>query len=288
MNRRTFLQSSVALPAAVGAISSTVAAQHNRGSRSLYLSLSQHLERIGVQLYTVRSLLANDYEGTIRAVADLGYDEVEAVWDPDRNPEDIRALFEDVELAAPSTHAPIQALKNNLEQVLDAAQIIGHSYIVCPWLSEEQRSMEQYKNHVILFNEVGAACKEVGIQFAYHNHEFEFEAKEDGIIPYDLLLEETDPELVKMELDLYWVAYANQDPIEYFNRYPGRFPLSHVKDMGSDRQMAAVGEGEIDFASIFAESETAGMKYYIVEHDHPDDAMASIQTSIQYLRTLEF
>ena len=276
------------LPAMVTALGGVVSAQPNHGSRFSYLSQSQHLERIGVQLYTVRSLLSSDYENTIRAVADLGYDEVECVWDPDRNPEDIRTLFEEVGLAAPSTHAPIQALQNNLEKVLDAAQAIGHSYIVCPWLSEEQRSMEQYKNHVVLFNEVGAACKEVGIQFAYHNHEFEFEAEDDGIMPYDFLLEETDPELVKMELDLYWVAYANQDPIEYFKRYPGRFPLSHVKDMGAEREMTAVGEGEIDFASIFLESETAGLKYYFVEHDHPEDPMSSIQTSIQYLRGLDF
>jgi len=276
------------LPATFGALSNAVSAQFDHGNRLSYSSQSDLLERIGVQLYTVRTLLADNYEGTIRAIADLGYDEVESVWDPMRNPEDIRALFNEVELLAPSTHAPIQALKNNLEQVLDAAQIMDHSYIVCPWLSEEQRSMEQYKNHVILFNEVGAACKEVGIQFAYHNHEFEFEADENGIIPYDFLLEETDPELVKMELDLYWVAYANQDPIEYFKRYPGRFPLSHVKDMGSDQQMTAVGEGEIDFATIFAESEIAGLKYYIVEHDHPEDPMASIQTSLQYLRSLEF
>jgi len=259
-----------------------------QSDRSKILLQSPHLDRIGVQLYTVRDLLANDYEGTIRAVAELGYDEVETVWDAERNPDDIRALFDEVGLAAPSMHAPIEALQKNLSAVLDAARRIGHSYIVCPWLSEDQRTMAMYKSHVELFSEVGSACKEMGIEFAYHNHEFEFEPADGGIIPYDFILGETDPDLVKMELDLYWIVYANQDASEYFRRYPGRFSLCHVKDMGKDRAMTPVGEGQIDFASIFSQSEIAGLEHYFVEHDHPEDALASIRTSIAHLRLLEF
>ncbi|MCY4170522.1 MAG: sugar phosphate isomerase/epimerase [Bacteroidetes bacterium] len=282
MNRRTFLQSTVALPVAVGALNSHASPQSVKHQKI------HTLDRIGVQLYTVRNLLSEDYEGTIGAVADAGYDEVEVVWDPERNPEDIRALFDEVGLVAPSTHASIDALKNNLEAIIDAAKIIGHSFLVCPWLSPQQRTMEHYKSHVILFNEVGAACKEVGIQFAYHNHEFEFEADEGEVKPYDYILEETDPDLVQMEIDLYWIYFANQNPIEYFERYPERFPLCHVKDMGEEREITPVGEGSIDFASIFSESLTAGLNHYFVEHDNPTDALASIRTSINYLRTLEF
>ncbi len=232
--------------------------------------------------------MASDYEGTIRAVAEAGYDEVETVWEPDRNPDDIRTLFDEVGLAAPSGHVSLDALQNELTKVLDASKRIGHSYIVCPWLGADQRTMAHYREYVSLFNEVGAACKESGIQFAYHNHEFEFEPAEDGIIPYDFMLAEMDPDLVKMELDIYWIAYANRDSIEYFKNHPGRFPLCHVKDMGREREMTPVGEGQIDFAAIFSESETAGLKHYFVEHDHPEDALASIRTSIAHLRSLEF
>ena len=221
-------------------------------------------------------------------MADAGYDEVETVWDAERNPDDIRALLDELGLAAPSTHVPIEALRTNLPSVIDASQRLGHSYIVCPWLAEDERTMAHYRDHVALFNEVGAACQEVGIQFAYHNHEFEFESNEDGVIPYDFMLDETDPELVKMELDLYWIAYANRSISEYFQRDPGRYPLCHVKDMGPDRGMTPVGEGQIDFAAILAESETAGLRHYFVEHDHPEDALASIQTSITHLRSLTF
>ena len=288
MNRRTFLRSSVMLPTAVGALAASTSGCTSESDSPPNSSEMRSLDRIGVQLYTVRNLLASDYEGTIQSIADMGYDEVETVWDPDRNPDDTRALFDELGLDAPSTHVPIEALQNNLESVLDAAAKIGHSYVVCPWLSEDQRTMKKYRNHAALFNEVGAACKEAGVQFAYHNHEFEFESADGGIIPYDFILGETDPDLVKMELDLYWIAYANRDPVEYFGRYPGRFPLCHVKDMGADRAMMPVGDGQIDFAAIFSESETAGLRHYIVEHDHPEDALASIRTSIAYLRSLKF
>lgn len=288
MNRRNFLKSSVAVPAAVGALAGFPLGQRPNLQGAEAVSPKRSLERIGVQLYTVRNILSSDYEGTIRAVADAGYDEVETVWDSDRSPDDIHALLDEVGLVAPSIHVPLDVLQSDLPKVLDVAEKIGYSYIVCPWLNEDQRTMDHYREYVKLFNEVGAACKEVDIQFAYHNHEFEFEPAEDGIIPYDFMLAETDPDFVAMELDLYWIAYANIDPMEYFQNHSGRFPLCHVKDMGADREMTSVGEGQIDFAAIFSESETAGLKHYFVEHDHPEDALASIRTSIAYLRSMEF
>ena len=287
MDRRTFIKSSVAVPAAVGVLAGCEP-QTEPEAEAPETASTRSLERIGVQLYTVRYLLESDYEGTLRAVADAGYDEVETVWDAERNPDDIRALLDELGLAAPSTHVPIEALRTNLPTVIDASQRLGHSYIVCPWLAEDERTMAHYRDHVALFNEVGAACQEVGIQLAYHNHEFEFEPNEDGVIPYDFMLDEMDPELVKMELDLYWIAYANRSANEYFRRDPGRYPLCHIKDMGSDRGMTPVGEGQIDFTAILAESETAGLRHYFVEHDHPEDALASIQTSITHLRSLTF
>ena len=252
-----------------------------------HLHEARGLESIGVQLYTVRSVLGEDFEGTIQAIAQLGYHELEFAGYYDRDPEDIRALLESENLTAPSAHVPIQALRANLEEVIDSALTLGHHYVVCPYLDASERTLEHYRAHAALFNEVGAACREAGLQFAYHNHEFEFE-ETDGVIPYDLLLAETDPDLVQMELDLYWVVVAKKQAQDLFTQAPGRFPLCHIKDMGAEGKMMPVGEGNIDFAAILSHSEQAGLKHYFVEHDHPEDPMQSVATSIEHLKTLEF
>ena len=245
------------------------------------------LSAVGLQLYTLRRQMEEDFEGTIRRVAALGYAEVEFAGYFDRDVEDIRALLDDVGLQAPAGHAGLPELKRDLAGVLESAKALGHKFIVCPWLDEDQRTIEQYRQHAAFFNEAGVAAREMGIQLAYHNHAFEFE-ETDGDIPYDLLLRETDPELLKMELDLYWIQLAGRDPIAYFQLHPGRFPLCHVKDMASDRSMTSVGQGEIDFASIFAHSENAGLVHYFVEHDNPSDAWASVTDSLDHLANLQF
>ena len=245
------------------------------------------LERIGVQLYTVRSLMEQDVAGTLEQVAAVGYDEVEFAGYFDHSPAEIRSLLDQFGLAAPAVHVGIDRLRSELGAVLEEAQTIGHRYIVCPWLDEDERSIDQYKEHAAFFNEVGAACKEAGIQFAYHNHDFEYEVI-DGQVPYDVLLDETEADLVQMELDLYWINKAGHDPMAYFERDPGRYTLCHVKDMAAGETMVPVGQGAIDFGAIFAQSEQAGLAHYFVEHDHPDDPMASITTSYTHLKDLRF
>ena len=245
------------------------------------------LERIGVQLYTVRSLMENDVAGTLEQVAAVGYDEVEFAGYFGHSAAEIREMLDQVGLVAPAAHVGIDRLRDDLSAVLDEAQTVGHQYIVCPWLAEDQRSIEQYKEHAAFFNEVGAACKEAGIQFAYHNHDFEFFVT-DGVAPYDLLLDETEADLVQMELDLYWITQAGHDPMAYFERNPGRYPLSHVKDMADGETMVSVGHGAINFGDIFVQSERAGLAHYFVEHDHPDDPMVSITASYNHLRQLQF
>ncbi|MDE2834600.1 MAG: sugar phosphate isomerase/epimerase [Bacteroidota bacterium] len=276
MNRRTFLQLSAGLPAAAALRPKT---RHRTSPWGI--------ERIGIQLYTVRSVLADDFEGTIRAVAGLGYQELEFAGYYDRNPEDIRALLDELDMTAPAGHIGIEALRGDLAGVINTFLAMGHRYVVCPYLDANERTLEHYRQHAALFNEVGVACSEAGLQFAYHNHEFEF-VETEGIVPYDLLLAETDPELVWMELDLFWVEAAQVSSVDLFTRAPGRFPLCHIKDMGPDAAMVAVGEGDIDFASILAHSEHAGLRHYFVEHDHPEDPMQSIATSIAHLQSLEF
>ncbi|MBX3278494.1 MAG: sugar phosphate isomerase/epimerase [Acidobacteria bacterium] len=247
------------------------------------------LGSIGVQLYTVREEMKKDFEGTLEKIAALGYKEVEFAGYYDRTPDQVRAVLERNRLAAPATHIPIEQLRSNLPQTIAAAKTIGHQYIICPWLDDVERIfLDDYRKHAALFNRVGAACRKAGIQFAYHNHEFEFESF-DGQMPYDLLLKECDAELVKMELDLYWIARGGQDALAYFDNHPGRFPLVHVKDLerGGIRAVE-VGQGSLNFGAIFAQSEKAGIKHYFVEQDEPADALANIRTSIEYLKNLRF
>lgn len=242
------------------------------------------LPAIGVQLYTVRTLLEQDFEGTIEQIAELGYDEVEFAGYYGRTPGEVTALLERVGLAAPSAHLMPSDARERPQEILNMAKAVGHDYLVIAYLTEDDRgSLDAYRNVAALLNDFGRQCADAGIQLAYHNHDFEFQTF-DGTLPYDLLLQETDPELVQMELDLYWIAKAGHDPLAYFAAHEGRFPLCHVKDLGSDGAIVPVGEGTIDFPALFAQRDQAGLQHYFVEHDNPEDPMASIETSIQYLR----
>ena len=276
MNRRTFITTSAG--AALGGLL----------TKSVFANpAGKSLSKIGVQLYTVRSLMEKDFAGTLEKVAAAGYQEVEFAGYYNNKPEEVKKLLDRLGLKAPSSHVPIEMLRDKLDSVIQTAQIVGHQYLVCPWLAPADRTLEKYKAHAALFNKAGEACRKAKIQFAYHNHDFEFEAQ-DGQLPYDLLLAATEPKLVQMEIDLFWIAKAGHDPLAYFAKHPGRFPLCHVKDMADEQKMADVGEGKIDFAKIFAQSPQAGLKHYFVEHDQPENPLESITASCQYLKALKF
>lgn len=245
------------------------------------------LPRIGAQLYTVRDLMAEDFEGTIERVAEIGYDEVEFAGYFDHTPEEVRAVIDRVGITAPAVHVGIDMLRSDLASVLDAAVTVGHEFVVCPYLAENERTLDHYRRHADFFNEVGETCRAAGVQLAYHNHEFEF-IETDGVIPYEFLLDETDPELVAMELDLYWVEKAGHDALAWFASYPGRFPLCHVKDMAENEDMTVVGSGTIDFAATFAANEEAGLRHWFVEHDFPSDSMASLTNGYTHLAALRY
>jgi len=250
----------------------------------------RRLSKIGVQLYTVRHRLEHDFEGTLAKVAAVGYQEVEFAGYFGHTPQQVRALLDRYHLAAPSTHIPLADVRSRWQEVLDGSRVMGHSFVVCPWVDPpDRRSLDDWKKLAEVFNRAGETSRRVGIQFAYHNHNFEFTPIE-GKLPYDVLLAETDPKLVQMEMDLYWITKGKQDPLAYFARYPGRFPLVHVKDMDNTprRSFADVGKGIIDFKRIFAKSDQAGIKHYFVEHDEPKSAFGSIQTSFGYLKQLRF
>ena len=177
-----------------------------------------------------------------------------------------------------------------MQEEIEAAQAIGHQYLVCGYLPAEERgSLDDYKKLVELLNRTGERLKKVGIQFGYHNHDFEFTSME-GRLPYDVILAGTDPRLVKMELDLYWITKAGQNPLKYFSAYAGRFPLVHVKDMDATPRhfFTEVGQGTIDFKKILAAARMAGVKHYLVEQDEtPASPFSSLKLSIDYLNRLE-
>ena len=242
---------------------------------------------IGVQLYTVRSLMERDVEGTLAEIARIGYREVEFAGYYGRVPARLRETLDRLGLAAPSTHVPLDAMRAGLDGVLASAQTLGHRWVVIPWVAEGERTEAGYRRIAGELNRWGTACSERGLRLAYHNHDFEFR-RTGSMVPFDFLLAETDPALVAMELDLYWITFAGQDPLAYFERHSGRFPLWQVKDgRGPNaREMTAVGEGEIDFRTIFDRASQAGRQHMFVEHDDPADPLAILRTSYENVRRL--
>jgi sugar phosphate isomerase/epimerase len=236
--------------------------------------------KIGLQLYTLRSELSKDLMGTLKKVSAIGYKEVELFGYSNgkffgKTPKEFKTILGDLGLDPVSGHygagvenkTAVGTLSNNWQQAVDDAAEIGQKYAVCAYLTDtERKTIDQYKSYVDLFNKSGEVAKKAGLQFGYHNHDFEFK-KIDGQLPYDLIAS-TDPELVKLELDLYWIVKAGMDPVDLFKKYPGRFPLWHVKDMDkTDQSFAEVGNGSIDFKKIFAARKTAGLTHFFVEQD---------------------
>lgn len=280
MNRRLFVNRMALAAAGLSLYNSDALAAGRR-----------KLSRIGMQLYTVRRELEKDFEGTLSKVAAIGYKEVEFAGYFGHKPEEVRTILKRLKLDAPAAHVQLAELRGDLRTSIDAAHVIGHRYLLLAWTPpEERRTLEQYRRLADLLNEAGRRTLREGVQFAYHNHDFEF-APIDGKVPYDLLLERTDPRLVKLEMDLYWTVKGGANPVEYFEKYPGRFHLLHVKDMDSTprRFFADVGRGTIDFKSIFAQSGRAGVRHYFVENDEPAGSpFESLRVSFEYLRQLEF
>jgi sugar phosphate isomerase/epimerase len=232
----------------------------------------------GIQLYTIRDAMQNDVRGTLEKVAQIGYKNLELAGYQDGEfygfePSIFKAMVEDLGMKVIGSHTGVE-IKGvdlvNAEAVAEDHAQLGVKYCVKPWLVEERRvSVDSYKQVAEELNTIGEVMAKYDIQFGYHNHDFEFDTVEGQIPYYDILIPETEPELVAMEIDLYWTTKAGHDPVEIFNRFPGRFGLWHVKDMTEteDKYFAPVGTGVIDFERIFAAREKAGMKYFFVEQD---------------------
>jgi sugar phosphate isomerase/epimerase len=288
LNRRDFLRraSGAGGAALLGVLDTRI--EGLPGTHDSRFTLHDSLQKIGVQLYTVRRAMQDSVERTVEQVARIGYKEVEFAGYFGRPAKDIRALLDANGLTAPSAHsADLPSIRNRFAQVLDDAATIGHRYVVCASLPRSEQSADGYKRVAAEFNRAGALAAKSGITLGYHNHDGEFQPLGDTN-GYDILLAECDPKVVTMQMDLFWTVKAGRDPLAYFAKYPGRFASVHVKDMTADGAMVEVGAGQLPFAKYFSQSKQAGIQHYFVEHDSPSDPVASITASYRYLSTLKF
>lgn len=268
----------------------------------------------GVQLFTFFGIIDQDVPGTLKKIAGIGYKEIESAYGLKGGyygykPKEFASLVSSFGMSWLSQHVlavpfvmpagtkmptmpdgkpmvmpKVNNLRDNMQQIIDELAEGGVKYMVCAYTPTS--TLAEIKTSIDILNKSGEAAKKAGLTFAYHNHDMEFKAI-DGKVPYDLLLSETDPDNVKMELDLCWVTKAGIDPVDVFKKNPGRFPLWHVKDIAADRTtLLPVGEGIVPFKKIFENAGIAGMKHYFVEHDMPKDAFASITTSFNNLKKI--
>lgn len=259
---------------------------------------------VGLQLYTIRDAMAADPIGSLQKLSDMGYKNMELASYADGKfygyaPAEFKKILNDMGMEAVSSHAAVESTGITIENatlMAEAHAELGVKYCVQPWVNDEDRTIESYKRMIADWNKVGEIMKSMGIQFGYHNHNFEF-ATLDGLVPYyDIYMPEMDPNLITMELDMYWATKAGQDPVEMFNKYPGRFQLFHFKDMSQQSapfydvikdDITSVGAGLIDFKRIWAARETAGMKYMFVEDDNQGNGkpFEGVKLSIDNLTT---
>lgn len=240
--------------------------------------------RPGLQLYTMRADMERNVEETLARVAQVGYKEVEFAGYFGRTPAQVAANLKLNGLVAPSAHVGLDAIGPGWDKTLDEAAAVGHQWLVVAYLTEAQRGgADVYKRLAADFNKAAATARARGISFGYHNHDFEFLPVEGGTDGHTILLTECDPTLVDFELDLYWITKARKDAAAYMTRYPGRFPLVHVKDMAADGQITEVGAGSIDFQKII----DAGMgtiEHFYVEQDNAKVPFESITKSIAVVK----
>ena len=249
-----------------------------------------HIDKIGLQLYTIQKQMAVSVERTLAQVAAIGYKEVEFAGYNGRPPRAIKQLLDDNGLSAPSAHIGLDVLRGPWNRTLSDAAEMEHKWLTIASMRESDRnSLDALKRTADLIHKAADDAKFYKIRIAYHNHTEEFK-EVDGKRIYDHLLELVKPSELDFEMDLCWIITAGADPLAYFKKYPGRFAMVHVKDAGPppEYRMEDVGKGVIKWADIFAQRKQAGIKHYFVEHDHPADPIASIKASFDYLKGLQF
>lgn len=245
---------------------------------------------IGVQLYTLRDEMEKDVKGTLRKVAELGFEGVEFAGYYNIPAEEMRAMLDEFGLKAFSTHVGLNRLRDDLQGEIAYAKTIGAQYMPCSYIEpQDRRNPEDWRGLIEYFKATADEVSKHGLQFCYHNHEFEFETKLDGMSVYDLLFDTIDVRMMKSELDVCWVQYAKEDPLAYIRKYAGRLPLLHTKDFkrGEDNAMITLqlGQGEVDLPAVLEEASRAGVEWLIVEQDFcQNPPFESVEASLNWLK----
>jgi sugar phosphate isomerase/epimerase len=244
----------------------------------------------GIQLYTFRNELMKDPKGTLKVIADLGIKQIESAASNKGlyyglTPTEMKQTCKDLGMTLRSGHCGIDA---NWQKNIDGAAEAGQEYLVCSSLPFSGDTIANYQRVSERFNKAGEDCKKAGVKFGYHNHDFEFRKDGDQVL-YDILLKNTDPALVNMEMDLGWVVASGHDPFEYFKNYPGRFPLWHLKDM-KGKGSVEFGNGSLDIVGILKHSKEAGMKYFFIEQEEypAGSPLASMKLNMEYLAKVNY
>jgi sugar phosphate isomerase/epimerase len=298
-SRRAFLQHS----------SLALAALACGGARAAQPKLGPLNRPIGIQLYTVRDAVAKDLAGTLQALSEIGYREVELAGIPTVPAEQYRSLLKEHGLAAPSMHAGMGDLQTSLQQRIDYAAAIGARYLVVsfPWTADSRFSkgggnalaagitLDDWKWNAERLNRIGELTKKANIQCGYHNHNMEFRSY-DSVVAYDELLRQTDPALVTMQMDIAWVVTAGADPLSYLTRHASRISSLHVKDVRKGAKIAAdridsqtteVGSGQVDWPKLFAAMKPEHIRHLFVEQENFDrPPLEAVKISFEYLSRL--
>lgn len=278
IDRRAFIAT------AAGAIAGLKAGEllaQNAGKRKI--------DKIGIQLYTVREQMKKSVSRTLAAVAKAGYKEVEFAGYFSTPVTDVKKMLSDNGLVSPSAHISLTDLGDKWEGLLEDANTLGQQYLTVAWVDAPDRTLDGYKRIAKLFNDAGTRARRERVQLAYHNYSYEW-TPVSGRIPYQILLDECDPQNLAMEVDVYWMRQAKQDPLTWFAKYPGRFHMLHAKDMGPGPKhaMLDVGKGTVDWRTLLSRGEKAGVKHVFVENDEAKDPLASMRSSYRYLQGLRY
>ena len=246
-------------------------------------------QKFGVQLYSFRDEMAKDALSTLKKIAAIGIKEIESARSTKGHyyglsPQDMKKACEDLGMSLKSGHV---ALDDNFQQTMEEAVASGQPYLICSSMPSRGQTVNNYKKVAEAFNKAGEDCKKLGLKFGYHNHEYEFES-DNGEVLYDVLMDHTDPELVHMELDLGWVIVAGKSPLDYFKKYPGRFPLWHLKDMDmAKKESTEFGKGALDIKTMMQNQEASGVKHIFIEQEeYASTPLESMKHNMEFLKAL--
>ena len=246
-------------------------------------------QNFGVQLYSFRNEMAEDAIATLKQIASLGFKEIETARSQKGHyyglgPAEMKSVCDHLDMNLKSGHVH---LDDKWQQTMEEAVESGQEYLICSSMPSEGQNVDNYKKVAEEFNKAGEACQKLGLKFGYHNHEYEFETENNQVL-YDVLLSNTEADLVYMELDLGWVVVAGKDPLDYFKKYPGRFPLWHLKDMDMNKKESTeFGKGGLDIPSMMAHKKASGVKHIFIEQEeYASNPLESMKHNMAYLKNL--